>query len=81
MQKTNKKDLYHILKNLMTQQETPEVIMGNTAFIVDLLTVMHTLQGISGIISVFYWSAFKSVKSLLSNYRQIMANTYLVDSI
>lgn len=53
MQKTNKKDLYHILKNLMTQQETPEVIMGNTAFIVDLLTVMHTLQGISGMFKCF----------------------------
>lgn len=53
MQKTNKKDLYHILKNLMTQQETPEVIMGNTAFIVDLLTVMHTLQEISGVFKCF----------------------------
>ena len=53
MQKTNKKDLYHILKNLMTQQETPKVIMGNTAFIVDLLTVMHTLQGISGMFKCF----------------------------
>ena len=29
MRKTNKSDLYHILKNLITHQETTEVIKGN----------------------------------------------------